>query len=66
MNDDLHGKPVDAKLKSICYESRPSQEVERTRGQEISATDGGYGWVCVACVFFVNAHTWGLNSVCTS
>ncbi|KAL9116627.1 MAG: hypothetical protein Q9187_006849 [Circinaria calcarea] len=25
--------------------------------------DGGYGWVCVACVFMVNAHTWGLNSV---
>lgn len=25
--------------------------------------DGGYGWVCVACVFMVNAHTWGLNFV---
>ena len=25
--------------------------------------DGGFGWVCVACVFFINAHTWGLNSV---
>ena len=24
--------------------------------------DGGYGWVCVACTFFVNAHTWGINS----
>lgn len=24
--------------------------------------DGGYGWVCVACTFFVNACTWGLNS----
>ena len=21
-----------------------------------------YGWVCVAAVFLVNAHTWGLNS----
>lgn len=27
--------------------------------------DGGYGWVCVACIFMVNAHTWGLNSVCS-
>jgi hypothetical protein len=25
--------------------------------------DGGYGWVCVACVFWINAHTWGINSV---
>lgn len=25
--------------------------------------DGGYGWVCVACLFVMNAHTWGVNSV---
>jgi hypothetical protein len=25
--------------------------------------DGGYGWVCTACNFFINAHTWGINSV---
>lgn len=24
--------------------------------------NGGYGWVCVVCVFWINAHTWGLNS----
>ena len=24
--------------------------------------NGGYGWVCVICVAFINAHTWGLNS----
>ncbi|OAL36349.1 hypothetical protein AYO20_04245 [Fonsecaea nubica] len=24
--------------------------------------NGGYGWVCTACVFLINAHTWGLNS----
>ena len=24
--------------------------------------DGGYGWVCVWCTFFINAHTWGINS----
>ncbi|RMZ90135.1 hypothetical protein DV736_g2640, partial [Chaetothyriales sp. CBS 134916] len=24
--------------------------------------DGGYGWVCVACNFFINGHTWGINS----
>lgn len=26
--------------------------------------DGGYGWVCTLCVFLINAHTWGVNSVC--
>ncbi|RJE24206.1 transporter [Aspergillus sclerotialis] len=25
--------------------------------------EGGYGWVCVASVFWLNAHTWGINSV---
>lgn len=24
--------------------------------------NGGYGWVCTACVFWSNAHTWGMNS----
>ncbi|KAF7554494.1 hypothetical protein G7046_g6796 [Stylonectria norvegica] len=24
--------------------------------------NGGYGWVCTACVGLINAHTWGLNS----
>lgn len=28
--------------------------------------DGGYGWVCTACNFFINGHTWGLNSVSLS
>ena len=26
--------------------------------------EGGYGWVCVICVTFINAHTWGVNAVC--
>ncbi|KAF4967883.1 hypothetical protein FZEAL_10469 [Fusarium zealandicum] len=24
--------------------------------------NGGYGWVCCACVATINGHTWGLNS----
>ncbi|OAA32474.1 Major facilitator superfamily domain, general substrate transporter [Moelleriella libera RCEF 2490] len=24
--------------------------------------NGGYGWVCTACVSVINGHTWGLNS----
>ncbi|KAI1616169.1 MFS transporter, MCP family, solute carrier family 16, member 7 [Exophiala viscosa] len=27
-----------------------------------SPPDGGYGWACVACNVFINAHTWGINS----
>ncbi|KAL5336389.1 major facilitator superfamily domain-containing protein [Aspergillus crustosus] len=24
--------------------------------------EGGYGWICVICIFLINAHTWGINS----
>jgi hypothetical protein len=34
--------------------------------QQDNTPDGGYGWVCVACVFWINAHTWGINGVCSS
>lgn len=30
---------------------------------EDAPPDGGYGWVCTGCNFFINAHTWGINSV---
>lgn len=36
----------------------------QTKPNEDVPPDGGYGWVCVACVFWINAHTWGVNSVC--
>ena len=26
--------------------------------------DGGCGWICTLCVLLINAHTWGVNSVC--
>ncbi|OJJ40509.1 hypothetical protein ASPWEDRAFT_101490 [Aspergillus wentii DTO 134E9] len=37
------------------------QDVEDKYKQDVSP-DGGYGWVCVVCVFWINAHTWGINS----
>ncbi|KAG6009147.1 hypothetical protein E4U21_003216 [Claviceps maximensis] len=54
-------------------ESRPEekQDASATTEAESAAAandapppppDGGYGWVCTACVLLVNAHTWGLNS----
>lgn len=43
----------------------PGQKAEDHR--EIDRSDpkspnGGYGWVCTACVALINAHTWGINS----
>lgn len=36
---------------------------EQTPSSAPIEVDGGYGWMCVLCVFLVNAHTWGINSV---
>lgn len=52
-----------------CREQRsPSPRLDQQRNQtpkddQAAPPDGGYGWVCVACVFWINAHTWGINSV---
>jgi len=46
-------------------EERPSLEhpVESDEGERYQDPEvGWYGWVCTACVFFINGHTWGLNS----
>ncbi|KAG4032362.1 hypothetical protein MFRU_007g02680 [Monilinia fructicola] len=37
------------------------ERVEESKPVDVPP-DGGYGWVCVACVFLINAHTWGVNS----
>lgn len=41
----------------------PAQDSANVVEQEDTPPNGGYGWVCVACVFLINANTWGVNSV---
>ena len=60
-SDVFHEKepPIEESDKSVeAQESKPN---EKPQVDEIP--DGGYGWVCVACNFWINAHTWGMNSV---
>ncbi|KAF2088932.1 MFS general substrate transporter [Saccharata proteae CBS 121410] len=40
-------------------EDPPPQNVSKP--QDVPP-NGGYGWVVCACAFWINAHTWGLNS----
>lgn len=35
----------------------------KTLSEEDSLPNGGYGWVCVGCVFWINVCTWGISSV---
>ncbi|KAL3422595.1 major facilitator superfamily transporter [Phlyctema vagabunda] len=37
------------------------QSLNATEVEDIPP-NGGYGWVCVLCVFLINTHTWGINS----
>ena len=55
----------------VQLETRSTQEDIELVGTQTNVVtredvppDGGYGWVCTACVFLINAHTWGVNSVC--
>jgi len=43
--------------------AEPGQGIVNVVSRADIPPDGGYGWVCAACVFFINAHTWGINSV---
>jgi hypothetical protein len=40
----------------------PDHNREREKQVDVPP-DGGYGWVCTASIFLINAHTWGINSV---
>lgn len=46
-------------LTATLPDQEPSIEKSTQAGEP---PDGGYGWICVACIFFINMHTWGVNS----
>ena len=57
---------IDSEKETASEETVAGPETDRPRVEEKKEVDeppdGGYGWVCVACCFLINAHTWGINS----
>ncbi|KAI0159529.1 major facilitator superfamily domain-containing protein [Xylariaceae sp. FL1272] len=44
----------------------PERDEPPSQQHQEELKEGGYGWVVVTAVFFLNAHTWGLNSFIAS
>lgn len=64
----LSEKPAANRPNSQTRSSSSDLEVAETSDESIKEEedvipDGGYGWVCVFCIFLINAHTWGVNCV---
>lgn len=61
----LSSKPASSASSSSSdtedVEAAPTQMAVDQKSIKDVCPDGGYGWVCVACVFMINAHTWGVN-----
>ena len=58
--DENTPRPSSAKMTAgLDLEKAPTSD---TKGVDVPP-NGGYGWVCVACVFWINSHTWGINCV---
>lgn len=61
-------EPEAIKKESPSLEELSEKGVEQELDSELEQPEeqdpiSNYGWVCVACVFLINGHTWGLNSV---
>ncbi|KAL4871147.1 hypothetical protein BDV12DRAFT_206957 [Aspergillus spectabilis] len=39
-----------------------AEQAEQQQPPADDFPEGGYGWICVTCIFLINAHTWGINS----
>jgi hypothetical protein len=65
----------DARRNAQCFKGSKENEtrcqhngaetssIPRPQEPDLTPPNGGYGWICVVTVFFINMHTWGLNSV---
>ncbi|KAI8629122.1 major facilitator superfamily transporter [Xylariaceae sp. FL1651] len=55
---------ADADESSSITENQPPQQQDQQQQPQAQEEfkEGGYGWVVVFAVAFLNAHTWGLNS----
>ncbi|KAK1144543.1 hypothetical protein N8T08_005416 [Aspergillus melleus] len=47
---------------SHSSEPEDISDPQQTTPSQPEFREGGYGWVCVACTFLINAHTWGINA----
>ncbi|KAL8703387.1 MAG: hypothetical protein Q9201_003443 [Fulgogasparrea decipioides] len=57
---DTGGSGRDSEKTAAEHDPETAQSIEN-RAADVPP-DGGYGWICVACCFWINAHTWGVNS----
>lgn len=71
MASPSHTRPDQAHRTASERGSAPDDniEVEQLTGPQVNVAeredvppDGGYGWIVAACVFLINAHTWGVNA----
>ncbi|TVY28165.1 putative transporter, partial [Lachnellula hyalina] len=60
-DSEIEGNFPPASEKTIRNDTPGEIQQEEAKVPDVPP-DGGYGWVCVACTFLLNAHTWGLNS----
>ena len=61
MDMELSSPSPRSSIELLLNPDQPSPAYARDR--EYVPPNGGYGWVCVVCVFLINAHTWGINFV---
>ena len=58
--ETVHGSPQRLETTIAAQDANQPPAEKKTEIDE--PPDGGFAWVYVACSFFINAHTWGINS----